>query len=138
MATPEPYYYDPWGSGTTPNTSGGLTDTTDTSGWGYCSPTRGFGYSPTPTYRTVTRKILVRSPENWTKEQTLKFSTLVNKEIDTGWKVTLIISGEIVITDPDVEKRTMEDFIPLLKDTATKRDIHKIECFFIQNKIKSD
>ena len=61
------------------------------------------------------RKILVSSPKNWTKEQNMEFVELVNIKTKTGWIVTLVIeNGDILITDPNVEKRTMIEFTPLV------------------------
>ena len=91
---------------------------------------------PTRTYTSITRIILVKVPKKWTKIQNLKFTGLVNKETNTGWIVTLIIEGKVVITDPNVERRTMAEFIPLLKDKANSVDIKKIRKFFKNNPIK--
>lgn len=87
-----------------------------------------------PSYVTVVRKILVSAPENWTEEQNMKFVELVNIKTKTGWKVTLVIKGgNITITDPNVERRTMADFIPLLKNEALRKDIILINEFFDNN-----
>src|SRR6478609_8716746 len=76
------------------------------------------------------RKILVECPEKWTDEQGLAFVELVNLKTKTGWKVTLVIkNGSILITDPNIEKRAMIDFIPLLKDNASKEDCELINDF---------
>jgi hypothetical protein len=47
--------------------------------------------------------------------------------------VTLFIKGNVLITDPDVEKRKMEDFVPLLKKRASATDIELINKFFEEN-----
>jgi len=87
----------------------------------------------TANYTTVVRRILVNKPKHWTDEQEIKFIRLINKETATGWRVTMLIKGDILIIDPNIEKRTMEDFAPLLKDTATDKDIKKINKFFKEN-----
>jgi hypothetical protein len=91
-------------------------------------------YSPC---RVVNRKILVTAPDNWSDGQNMGFVELVNIKTKTRWKVTLVIKGgDILITDPDVEKRTMEDFIPLLKNSADIVDIEIINEFFNSNPIQ--
>ena len=85
-------------------------------------------------YRVVTKTILVPKPDKWTEEQNLAFVNLVNKETTTtGCKVKMIIKGEILVTDPNVEKRSMTDFIPLLVDQASYSDTQKIYKFFLDN-----
>lgn len=126
MATP--YYWDPYTTGTTsiswfPN---GLTNTTATT-------------SPIPSWlyvRFQPRKLLIPIPEKWTEEQSSAFVRLVNVETHTGWTVELVIKGDIVITDPDIEKRSMVDFIPLLKSKATYSDKEKINNFLVSNPIE--
>lgn len=82
----------------------------------------------------IPRKILVRAPEKWTEEQNMKFVELVNIKTETGWMVTLVIkNGDIIITDPDIEKRTIKEFIPLLLNSANMDDVAIINEFFSDN-----
>ena len=82
------------------------------------------------------RKILVSIPKKWTEEQGMKFVELVNIKTKTGWIVTLVIrGGDIVITDPDVERRTMAEFVPLLLKKAYNEDAILIKEFFNDNPI---
>lgn len=90
--------------------------------------------STTNCYRiTVTRKILVSHPETWTNEQSMNFIELINIKTKTGFTVVLFIKGEVLITDPDVEKRDMIDFIPLLRKKADENDLMLINDFFEKN-----
>lgn len=129
MASFDYWDYHRWGTGTATTSAssssayGRIFDTSDcTSAGGYTQ------------WRTVTRKILVYAPENWTEEQNMKFVELVNIKTKTGWKVTLVIKGgHITITDPNVERRTMSEFVPLLKYEAIREDIILINDFFDSN-----
>ena len=80
-------------------------------------------------YQPIVRRILVAAPKNWDKKRCLAFAKLINNKTNTGWNVEMIIKGEITITDPDIETRTMKEFLPLLKKRATKADINKIDKF---------
>ena len=94
----------------------------------------GCGWSTSTYYPiTVTRKILVANPETWTHEQSLKFVELLNVKTKTGFTVILLIKGDVLITDPDVEKRDMIDFIPLLRKKASATDLNLINEFFETN-----
>jgi hypothetical protein len=121
-------YWNPYDTGTSPTYNYSPNDTTATStptfvpSWGY-------------TTRTVTRRILVEMPDGWGEEKSLAFTRLVNIETKTGWRVTLIIKGNIIITDPNVERRTLADFIPLLASVASYEDIKIIIDFFEKNPI---
>lgn len=87
--------------------------------------------------RWIQKKYLVKAPKRWNKNQVLGFVELVNYKTKTGWFVTMVIEGgDILITDPDVEKRSMNDFIPLLKRDAGKADMELINEFFEKNPIK--
>jgi hypothetical protein len=56
---------------------------------------------------------------------------LVNDATRTGFKITMVIhNDDIDITDPNVEKRDMEDFVPLLLSRASAEDQEKIRAFF--------
>ena len=80
--------------------------------------------------RVYVQRILVESPEHWTERETLAFADLINHETQTGWQVTMIIKGEILIIDPEIETRSMENFLPLLKKQAGQHDSKKIDEFF--------
>ena len=79
------------------------------------------------------RQILVTCPEHWAEDDAIAFAKLVNVETHTGWLVTMIIQGEVVITDPNVETRTMAEFAPLLRWHASARDREKISAFFAEH-----
>jgi len=93
------------------------------------------GWSTSTNYYPIitTRKILVTHPETWTNEQSLKFVELINVNTKTGFTVILLIKGDVLITDPDVEKRDMIDFIPLLRKKASATDLNLINEFFETN-----
>jgi len=76
------------------------------------------------------RVVLVDCPQRWTAEDVKAFVQLVNVKTSTGWQVQMVIRGDIAITDPTIEKRTMADFVPLLKLRATRTDLVTIEEFF--------
>jgi hypothetical protein len=85
-----------------------------------------------PVYR---RRILVQTPERWKDEDTLAFVNLVNAETHTGWIAEMIIKGDVIITDPSIEIRTMEEFVPLLRWGASRQDNAKIDLFFDEHPI---
>ena len=121
-------YWDPW------------TSSTDTAGSSTTSPTDTYA-TDTATggryyYIQTVRKLLVPRPENWTDENQENFLRLVNIDTNTGWKVTMVIQGKILITDPDVEIRKMKDFYPLMKQYACSEDKIKINKFIEENPIK--
>lgn len=110
--------------------------TTASSGGTSCYDTTTATSDTSYLYRQViiTKTILVPKPDKWTEEQNLRFVNLVNKETTTtGCKIKMIIKGEILVTDPNVEKRSMTDFIPLLVDQASYTDTQKIYKFFLDN-----
>ena len=76
------------------------------------------------------RTILVTEPKHWADEDGLALVRLVNKETRTGWIVRLRIKGSVLITDPNIETRTMAEFVPLLKSYAFGSDLAKIDMFF--------
>lgn len=85
----------------------------------------------TPIYYAITTKmVLVKPPSHWTREDGIAFVHLINAETRTGWVITMLIDGEILITDPNVETRTMEAFLPLLRRSAGRDDLAKINTFF--------
>lgn len=82
------------------------------------------------------RSYIVTAPDHWTREDAEALSDLVNHRTKTtGFKVTLIIRGEIEITDPTMERRTMRDFVPLLKAAASAEDRKTIDAFFKDHKL---
>jgi len=85
-------------------------------------------WAPYP--RVVHKKIVVPEPDHWNAKVGNSFVQLVNQEIHTGWKVTMRISGNIVICDPYIDVRTMAEFVPLLKASASLDDCKKIDDFF--------
>lgn len=109
-------------------------------GWNFDSPTGAPDTSasvPSRDYGGFTwyrirkaRTILVKSPQAWDKAKTAAFVQLVNKETNTGWKVDMVIEGEVAITDPNIEIREMDEFVPLLKENAGNEDIERINRFF--------
>lgn len=121
------------------NYTGSTTGTTWTNS-PLCPYTTGTSWSNTSAcstdYYITTRRILVTAPDKWSDKQNMRFIELVNIHTKTGWKVTLVIKGgDILITDPNVEKRTMAEFVPLLKDRASGEDLVKINKFFKKNKV---
>ena len=43
------------------------------------------------------RRIMVKSPLDWDKAKLAAFVRLVNREVGTGWKVTMVIEGDVVV-----------------------------------------
>ena len=84
----------------------------------------------TATVRVCRREILVEHPEKWSEEDHKDYINLVNSETKTGWRGKMLIRGDIKIIDPNIEVRSMRDFIPLLKDRASAEDKQKIDDFF--------
>lgn len=126
-------YWDYYGSDT--SATGGYLPNGITTGTQSTASGSLWWYYPTEVIKQ--RKLLVYKPDKWTDEQNMKFVELVNIKTKTGWKVTLVIKGgDILITDPDVEKRDMIDFIPLLKDRATATEIGIINEFFKSNPVE--
>ncbi len=117
-----------WDSGTTSGTW-----STNDSSWSNASNTSSnYCY-----YRTAIRRFLVASPEHWTDDDALAFVELINEKTNTGFKVTMLIKGDVLITDPWIEKRTMEEFLPLLRSSAvTRNDRTLIDEFFKLHPLK--
>lgn len=86
-------------------------------------------------YYPPPRRYLIPKPDQWTREQELAFVRLLNEQTHTGWKVEMLISGDVLICDPNIEKRSMEDFVPLLKLNASATDKAAIRAFFNDNPI---
>lgn len=88
--------------------------------FGYCAPR--------------TREIIVEHPADWTDEQHAQYVRMVNDEVRTGWRVTMLFKGgDILIADPNIEVRKMADFVPLLKARASEADRVRINDFFKAN-----
>ena len=89
-------------------------------------------------YHVVYRKILVQQPANWSKEDVLDFVRLVNIKTKTGWNVEMLIEGNILITDPNIEVRKMNAFIPLFKQRAGEKDLETINKFYEDHPLDED
>lgn len=125
-------YWDYWRDTGTSTTGGNFWSDIDTSNSTSTSATYDgqWVYATATHYVRKVRKILVKAPSKWGKAIRAAYTRLVNDETNTGWKVTMWIKGKIDITDPDVEVRSMEDFIPLLKSRASPSDRRMIDDFF--------
>lgn len=55
---------------------------------------------------------------------------LVNRETKTGHYIEMVIWGDVTITDPNIETRTMKEYVPLLCSYANPADLKKIVRFF--------
>lgn len=125
-------YWDNYtGTATNTSTSGGgtyrryhdtgtitsSTSTNSTNGWVY--------------YSVVVRKdYLIEHPAHWSDADAADFVALVNDKTRTGFTITMLIKGDIAITDPNVERRSMADFVPLLLRHASAEDQKVIRDFF--------
>lgn len=118
------YYWDPHQTST--STSGTATNSTrynnsassTTTNWYYVTA-------------VVTREMLIEEPEHWEDSDRDGFTRLVNLETKTGWIVKLWIKGDVCITDPTIERRSMADFLPLLRSSAKSvDDLTRINDFF--------
>jgi len=78
----------------------------------------------------VVRKLLVRQPKNWSKRDQDAFINLVNKNTNTGWKIEMIISGDIELVDHSIEVVSMQSFSEILRSKANGSDQRKIDTFF--------
>ena len=103
--------------------------------WGSSASTHTGGYYYYG-IKVVVKQILIEMPETWDDNASEDFVRLVNLETNTGWKVTMVIKGDILVTDPNVETRTMDQFIPLLSERASQEDLEKILQFFIDYPIE--
>lgn len=80
-------------------------------------------------YRTVyvepppPRRILVSMPKEWSREKLGGWVDLINQKTRTGWIVEMMMfGGEIVICDPNIERRTFDEFLALLLWRASEND----------------
>lgn len=109
-------YWDAWGSGTTSSNS---TFSTYTS-----------GVTTATWIRFTPREYVVTMPDHWDEAVTATFVRLINDETNTGFTVKMVMQGDVLITDPSIEKRSMEDFAPLLLRKAMGKDHERIQAFF--------
>ena len=87
-------------------------------------------------YYPVCRMILVEDPDCWTDDDCLAFTDLVNNKICVGWTIVMHIKGQVLITDPNVETHTMEEFLPLLYSRASLNDKERIRVFLEEHPIQ--
>lgn len=125
-------YWDPWATSTNSSTTAPYSDGTWSTWTNSSTSATGGGWYYTTTV-IVTRKVLVIEPEHWTDEIADRFLRLVNIETNTGWKVELRIKGDVLITDPSIEKRSLEEFVPLIKSKASGADLEKFNAFFAEH-----
>lgn len=118
------YYWDYW-TDQSPTTSTASDWTTPSGATG-----TGVWWSYTTTTMSVVRKYLIKEPESWTDEVSAAFVHLLNDETNTGFKIEMLIRGDIRITDPSIDTRTMVEFVPLLKSRAVGKDRETVETFF--------
>ena len=107
----------------------GTTSGTTNSDWYPCPTVSTNNTTNWIVYRVV-RRYLVEIPESWNEKINAKFVVLLNDQTNTGFIVEMVVRGDIRITDQSIEVRTMEDFVPLLRQHAKKADWTKIQKFF--------
>lgn len=90
-----------------------------------------FLYTPPPP-----RMLIVPLPKKWSKSRRLAWVKFVNEETKTGWKVIMIITGTIEIIDPNIERRSMKEFLDIMRWNACDEDRKKIDRFTRSNGIK--
>lgn len=83
------------------------------------------------------KRVVVPLPKHWTEQQALAFVDLINLKTKTGWKVTSLVRGDILICDPTIEKRPLRDFLPLLKLNANGEDASAIDRFIEEAKLEA-
>lgn len=116
------------------------TTTTDTSNWD-TSGTTGtassldYMYTTVVTTTTYTRKLLVRAPKNWSKRDQDAFINLVNKDTNTGWKIEMMIPGDVELVDHSIEVVSMQSFFDILRSHAGALDKEKIDNFINNTEI---
>ncbi len=77
----------------------------------------------------VYRRFAVPRPEGWTFAEEVEFARVINEETDGSWLVEMIVDGNVLITDPRIEKRELCDLLPLMYRTMTKADAAKIRAY---------
>jgi len=99
--------------------------------WITCGSTSYATSSNASTYWVpVPRRVLIESPEHWGEEDILAFVRLINEHTTTCGVIEFVIYGKVLITDPAIDVRSMEDAIPLIKRYASKRDRTLVDEFF--------
>ena len=116
------FYWNNWSDSTTTSGSASWYSVDATS-----STSTAFDFN---TYPPPPRRVIVKHPPHWDKKTTEAYVRLVNQDTKTGWRVTMLISGDLVIVDPTIDVRSMAGFVPLLKMRASDEDKAKIETFF--------
>lgn len=114
------------------STSTTTTSTTGSSGTFYYGTSTSTSTWPltAPQVVWVQRHYLIEEPEHWTDQDAADFTYLVNDATKTGFKVLMRMKGDVQIADPNVEKRSMADFVPLLLSRAQPEDQEVIRDFF--------
>lgn len=74
------------------------------------------------------RRFVVRLPR-WSRGRITAWVKLINEETATGWKVDMVMFGEIIVCDPSIECIKLEQFLPMLMERATAADKKKIKKF---------
>lgn len=123
---------DSWNTSTNTSVDTRISDTTASSGYNTLPSDTSSGATYYYWTTRVVKRVLVREPDHWDKEDNEAFKRLVNIETDTGWKLIMTIKGDVEIADPNVEVRDMQGFIPLFKRRASVEDTKKINEFFNQ------
>lgn len=118
-----------WPTGTS-TTTGGYTHSHISTGTSTSTTSTTSTANTITYYRQVIRKYLITAPVHWTKEVRANFTKLVNDDTETGFTIEMWIDGNIEITDPTIDQRSMEDFVPLLKSRASLKDRDLIDSFF--------
>lgn len=132
------WYWDSTSS-TTSSTGGTMTNAGNTIS-SATNITTGFTTGNVAIYywRPKSRQFLVEMPENWNDEDSEAWVRLINIDTESGFIVTALIKGKIMITDPDVERRTMEDFMPLVRRRVSEEDLEIINSFFAVHPIQPE
>ncbi len=84
---------------------------------------------------TYTRKLLVRMPKNWSKRDQDAFINLVNKETNTGWKIIMVVHGDVELVDHDIEVVSLRSFFDIVKSGSGATDKEKIVDFINNTEI---
>lgn len=91
-------------------------------------------FTVTVTMPPPPRRILVKTPKKWGKKACMEWADLINHKTRTGWVVEMILTGEVIVTDPNIEVRDFYDFLELLKWRASEQDKKKIDAFVNKRK----
>ncbi len=81
-------------------------------------------------YTTVIKRYLVHRPDSWDDKIHEGYIKLINVKTKTGFTVIMVIKGDVLITDPSMDTRSMKDFLPLLRTHANAEDRKLIDSFF--------